>query len=218
MNIHRPSLLGNTTVSGSVIPETTNLYDLGSPTKQFKDLYLSSASLYIDGTKVISSTTDVLTFTTDTGQSLKFLEAGADDITLQTENGNIELKGTVEILTSKKIIDSAGTSIQFGDSLGITGSIELTGTVDGVDLLTLSSSYTSFSASVVAGGIGSYSQSFSTVTAVTASHNLGTKNVTVAVYDNSDFLFSPVSIKTHDSNNVYVQFATSRTGRIVITQ
>lgn len=218
MNIHRPNLLGNTTTSGSIIPDATDLYDLGSPTKQFKDLYLSSASLYIDGTKIISSTTDVLTFTTDTGQSLKFLEAGVDDITLQTENGNIELKGTVEVTSGKKIIDSAGTIIQFGDSLGITGSIELTGTVDGIDIAGFNTEYTSFSASVAAGGVGSYSQSFSAVTAVTASHNLNTKNVTVSVYDNADYLFSPVSIKTHDANNVYVQFATSRTGRVVITQ
>ena len=132
--------VGTQTLSGSIIPAADNIYDLGSPTKQWRDLYLSSASLYIDGTKVISSNTDTLTFTTDAGQSIKLLETGGDDITLQTDTGNIELKGTVEIESGKKITDSAGNIINFGDSIAVTGSIETTGTVDGIDLQAFSSS------------------------------------------------------------------------------
>jgi hypothetical protein len=132
--------VGTQTLSGSIIPAADNIYDLGSPTKQWRDLYLSSASLYIDGTKVISSNTDTLTFTTDVGQSIKLLETGGDDITLQTDTGNIELKGTVEIESGKKITDSAATMINFGDSIAVTGSIETTGTVDGIDLQAFSSS------------------------------------------------------------------------------
>lgn len=127
-------------VDQHIIPTTDNTYDLGSPTKQWRDLYLSSASLYIDGTKVISSNTDTLTFTTDVGQSIKLLETGGDDITLQTDTGNIELKGTVEIESGKKITDSAATMINFGDSIAVTGSILTTGTVDGIDLQAFSSS------------------------------------------------------------------------------
>ena len=129
-----------TQMAGHIMPHGHDIYDLGSPTAQWRDLYLSSGSLYIDGTQVISSTSNVLTVTTSTGQSLKLLETGADDITIQTDSGNIELKGTVEILSGKKLIDSAGTIIQFGDSLGVTGSIEVSGTVDGIDLQSMSSS------------------------------------------------------------------------------
>ena len=128
---------------GHVLPSATNTYDLGSPSEQFRHIYMSSASLYVDGTKILSSDANTLTFTTDVGQSIKILETGADDITLQTDSGNIELKGTVEILSGKKITDSAGTVIQFGDSLGITGSIALSGTVDGIDLQAMSSSLAS---------------------------------------------------------------------------
>ena len=127
--------------TGHIIPSANNTYDLGSPTAQFRDLYLSSASLYIDGQQVISSDANTLTFTTDVGQSIKLLETGADDIILQTDTGNIELKGTVEILSGKKIVDSAATKILFGDSIGITGSIDLTGTVDGVDLSQLKTDF-----------------------------------------------------------------------------
>jgi len=387
------TFVGTQTFSGSLIPATDNTYDLGSITKQFRDLYLSSASLYIDGNKVISSNTDTLTFTTDVGQNIKILETGGDDITLQTDTGNIELKGIVEIESGKKIVDSGATKVLFGDSVGITGSIDLTGTVDGVDIsvfktsfdtlegktlvsgssqvsftsitdvpidlvsgsvlrtldgtgvvsgssqVTISSTngFTSFSSSIdtsiqtekgridailsasdadkdsfaeivtlinsvdttndnafasfytasndrfesielftssidttiktklntdgvisgssqvdytqlqnipsgiVSGSsqvsfngivdkpslisgsdqittLTSYTETFTSQTAVTASHNLGTKNVTVQVYGSDDFMIFPTSIKTHDTNNVYVQFNTSRSGRIVITK
>ena len=220
-----------------IIPLTDNTYDLGSPTKQWRDLYLSSASLYIDGTKVISSNTDTLTFTTDVGQSIKLLETGGDDITLQTDTGNIELKGTVEVLTGKKITDSAGSVIRFGNSIGITGSIETTGTVDGIDLQAFSSSVATslsnvasdwdsvtnkpagiVSSSAQITSLTSYTETFTSQTAVTASHSLGTKNVTVSIYGSDDYMIFPTSIKTHDTNNVYVQFNSSRSGRIVITK
>ena len=64
----------------------------------------------------------------------------------------------------------------------------------------------------------SYTETFTSQTAVTASHSLGTKNVTVSVYGSDDYMLFPTSIKTHDDNNVYVQFNSSRSGRIVITK
>ena len=337
------------TDTGNIIPAANNTYDLGSPSAQFRHLYLSTASLYMDGTKVLSSTADVLTFTTDVGQSIKLLETGGDDIILQTGEGNIELKGTVEILTGRKIIDSGGTQVVFGDGIYVEGNIGTTGTVDGIDLQAFSASvstslanstadYTELtnipagiisgaaqlpsgivssstqtianlagsgivsgalsyytdsdtlsyinslevvsgsithytdsdtlsyinSLGVVSGSIThytdsdvltyinslgvasgsvasdwdsvsskpagivsssaqitaltSYTETFTSQTAVTASHSLGTKNVTVSVYGSDDYMLFPTSIKTHDDNNVYVQFNSSRSGRIVITK
>ena len=220
-----------------IIPSTADTYDLGSVAKPWRDLYLSDASLYIDGTQVISSTSDTVTFSTDAGQSIKLLETGADDIILQTDTGNIELKGTVEVLTGKKITDSAGSVIRFGNSIGITGSIETTGTVDGIDLQAFSSSVATslsnvasdwdsvtnkpagiVSSSAQITSLTSYTETFTSQTAVTASHSLGTKNVTVSIYGSDDYMIFPTSIKTHDTNNVYVQFNSSRSGRIVITK
>ena len=81
-------------LSSSLIPSSDSVFDLGSPSKQWRDLYLSSASLYIDGTQVLSSNATELIFTTDTGQSIKFNEVGTDNITLQTVDGDIELKSS----------------------------------------------------------------------------------------------------------------------------
>ena len=43
--------LGN--VSGNIIPDTTETYDLGSPTKKFKELYLSGNSIYLGNNLIL---------------------------------------------------------------------------------------------------------------------------------------------------------------------
>lgn len=150
----------NTTVSGRITPSVDNEYDLGSPTHQWRDVYISSGSLYIDGSKVLSSTTQELTITTDNGQSLKILEGTTDSIVLQTADGNVELKssadgdilldptngkillkGPVEVLSGQKIQSSVGgTPVVFANDIVVSGSIDLTGTIDGIDLSSFSSS------------------------------------------------------------------------------
>jgi hypothetical protein len=143
-------------LSSSLIPSVDSIFDLGSPSKQWRDLYLSSASLYIDGTQVLSSNATELIFTTDTGQSIKFNELGSDNITLQTADGDIELKSsgggdvlldpTAGLISVKgnvsmqdgtaKFLSSGGNSIVFGNNLEITGSITTTGAINGLTLTT----------------------------------------------------------------------------------
>jgi hypothetical protein len=146
---------GNQTISGSIIPAVNGLYDLGSITNEFRDLYLSSASLYIDGTKVLGSTTQELQITTDAGQSFKILEAGSDTITLQAADGNITLatsgggdvildpttgvialKGTTTLYAGNKILSSDGNAIQIGNSVTMTGSLIVTGFIETQELRT----------------------------------------------------------------------------------
>jgi hypothetical protein len=156
------TFVGTQTLSGSIIPAIDNTYDLGSATYQWRDIYVSSGSLYIDGTKVLGSTGNELQITTDVGQSIKILEAGSDSIILQSADGDIQLKtsgggnllfdpttglidvrGTLQIQDGYKVTSSGGNAIQFGNDLGITGSINTTGNVNGINLTTFSSSIAS---------------------------------------------------------------------------
>jgi hypothetical protein len=149
-------------LSGSILPATDNTYDLGSATYQWRDIYVSSGSLYIDGTKVLSSTNQELQITTDNGQSIKILEAGSDSIILQSADGDIQLKtsgggnllfdpttglidvrGTLQIQDGNKITSSGGNGIVFGNNIVVSGSFESTGNINGVNLTTLSSSIAS---------------------------------------------------------------------------
>jgi hypothetical protein len=185
---------GNQTFSGSLIPSVNGVYDLGSVTHEFRHLYLSSASLYIDGTKVLGSTTQELQITTDTGQSFKILEAGSDTITLQSNDGNITLatsgggdvildptngvialKGTTTVYSGFKIISSDGNNIQLGNGLSVTGSIVSTVT----PLVSGSAQITYSGLSGVPSGIISGSSQLSSFGFATTGSNTFTGNQTV---------------------------------------
>lgn len=208
--------IGTQTHSGSILPSVDNTYDLGSPTYQWRDVYISSGSLYIDGTKVLGSTSQEITITTDTGQSIKILESGSDSIILQSADGDIELKssgggdilfdptngiisikGTTQIQDGFKINSSGGTNIVFGDSIIVSGSVELTGNVDGIDLQSFSSSV-SASISSLLGGNTSLSSSIATTTSGLSS-SIGSLSSSVATTTND--LSSSVATTTLTTKN-----------------
>jgi len=149
------TFVGLQTIQGSIVPSAHATYDLGSAGYNFRHLYLSSASLYIDGTKVLGSTTQELQITTDNGQSFKILEAGSDTITLQSNDGNITLatsgggdvildpttgiialKGTTQVYSGNKVRSSDGNNIVFGDGLTVSGSVTITGFIEAQELRT----------------------------------------------------------------------------------
>ena len=227
---------GSQTISGSIIPSVDNTYDLGSVTHQWKDVYISSGSLYIDGTKVLGSTSQELTITTDTGQSIKILEAGSDSIILQSADGDIELKssgggdilfdptngiisikGTTQIQDGFKITSSGGTNIVFGDSIIVSGSIELTGNIDGIDLQSFSSSV-SASISSLLGGNTSLSSSIATTTSGLSS-SIGSLSSSVATTTNDlsssiNSLSSSVATTTSGLTSTITSVSSSLTSSI----
>jgi hypothetical protein len=203
---------GTQTHSGSILPSVDNAYDLGSAEYQWRDVYISSGSLYIDGTKVISSTAQELTITTDNGQSLKILEGTTDSIILQTADGDIELKssadgdilldptngkimlkGPVEVLTGQKIQSSVGgTPVVFANDIVVSGSIDLTGTIDGIDLQSLSSSLNTRigGIEIATGSLNSYTSSNTTninaIHTATSSLNTFTSSINTTIKSKLD--------------------------------
>ena len=116
-------------VGGHLIPTTNNIFDLGSPTKTWRDLYLSSASLYINGNQIISTDGSELRFTSDDGESVKFIETNSDTFGIQTADGdititttgtgNIELDATIQIGAGNNIISSDGNAIAFANNVSL---------------------------------------------------------------------------------------------------
>jgi len=123
-----------TTMSArNIIPQTNNTFSLGNLAMQWKDVYIGPGSLYVNGKKVLEEDSGTITFSADTDQSLtiktlgsgettvqsatgvNLTASGSGDVTVTTSTGNIELKGTVQILTGKRITDSAGAKVEFGD-------------------------------------------------------------------------------------------------------
>lgn len=126
---------GAATAGGHLLPSADDTYDLGSTTKRWRDLYVGPGSLYVNNKKVLEDDSGTITLATTADQSLTVKTTGSGittvqseggvaltasssaDVTLTTSTGNIELKGNVEVLTSKKITDSASTAVAFGDSI-----------------------------------------------------------------------------------------------------
>ena len=151
------TVAGAMTNDGHIIPAEHNTYDLGSTTKFWRDLYLSSGSLYINGIQVLSTDGTDLTFQTDEGESTKILETANDTITLESVNGditlvatgtgNIELDAPVQITAGKNILSSDGNAIAFANDVslgsnnifaanlsGVVSSSAITYTGDNIDV------------------------------------------------------------------------------------
>ena len=124
-----------TLAARSIIPTANDTYSLGSTSMAWKDVFVGPGSLYVNGQKVLEDDSGTITFTADSDQSLtiktlgtgettvssaagvNLTASGSGDVTLTTSTGNIELKGTVQLLTGKRITDSAGSKVEFGDNL-----------------------------------------------------------------------------------------------------
>jgi hypothetical protein len=218
---------GTQTLSGSIIPAVDNAYDLGSVTHQFRDLYLSSASLYIDGTKVLSSTTQELQITTDAGQSFKILEAGSDTITLQSNDGNITLatsgggdvimdptngiialKGTTTIYAGNRILSSDGNNIHFGNGVVISGSLLATGTnlISGSQQIGEFGYTTTSSVNTISSSINTRINSITGIQATTGSNNfIGTQTITGSLYISQNLIVQgSSSLQDVTGSNVYI--------------
>jgi hypothetical protein len=196
--------IGIQTMSGSIIPAVNNTYDLGSPTQQFRHVYISSGSLYVNGTKVLGSTAQELQITTDAGQSFKILESGSDTITLQSNDGNITLatsgggdvildpttgvialKGTTTIYAGNRILSSDGNNIHFGNGVTISGSLLATGTniISGSQQISDFGYTTTSSVSTISSSINTRIDSIANIQATTGSNNfIGTQTITGSLF------------------------------------
>lgn len=138
-------LVDFTDLGTSLIPRETELYDLGSETKKWKDLWLSGSSIYI-GNAVISSTGETVDlpagstiggllvdenyfkFVAVDGQSTIEADEGTDTLTVASGNSGISIStdAATDTLTISNtgVISLIGTAGQIGVS-SATGSIVL---------------------------------------------------------------------------------------------
>ena len=112
---------GIPSISGSIIPSADITYDLGSPTKQWKDIYVGPGSLYVNGSKVLEDDTGTITFTADIDQNIRIKTLGTGILQLGSSTTNVNIDGTLQIAAGKNITDSAGIKVNFGDNIEMNG-------------------------------------------------------------------------------------------------
>jgi hypothetical protein len=112
---------GIPSISGDIIPSADITYDLGSPTKQWKDIYVGPGSLYVNGSKVLEDDTGTITFSADIDQNIRIKTLGTGILQLGSSSTNINIDGTLQIAAGKNITDSAGIKVNFGDNIEMNG-------------------------------------------------------------------------------------------------
>ena len=103
-------------IAGSLIPTANITYDLGSLTKQWRDIYVGPGSLYVNGTKVLEDDSGTIQFTADADQNISILTTGSGDLEL-TSGGSIQLKSDIAITTDKTISSTGG--VKFASNINM---------------------------------------------------------------------------------------------------
>jgi len=256
------SFTGSILVSDHILPTSNEAYDLGSPDKKFRDLYLSGSTIYLDDV-ALSKNTDGNLEVKDSNGNFKSIRAdeviignGENATRLKINNGRLSAinkddsrEESIELAISSSFSETS--SLSLSSSYAITASYvlnadratsasiadELSQLATASFALTAShalnggggnsgsfsgsfqgdgSSLTGIVASVVSESIAA--DSFTSQTSYTASHNFGTKEVVVQVYDNNDNVIVPSNIRAITDNAVGLDFASSRTGKVIISK
>jgi hypothetical protein len=105
--------------------------DLGSPTRKWRDLYLSSGSLFVNNRKVIEDDSGTITVKTDQDQNLRINTSGTGqttidshaglnlsttgsaDIEVATDSGQLEINADTVFDVTKSITSSTGEELTF---------------------------------------------------------------------------------------------------------
>jgi hypothetical protein len=109
-----------TTLDGSIVPSADVTYDLGSSTKQWRDIYVGPGSLYVNGQQVVSDNSGTITISADSNQNVAVQTSGSGDIELDpTGTGTVQIKGTLQIEDGQNITNSAGNDITFANNIKV---------------------------------------------------------------------------------------------------
>ena len=112
---------GISSIAGNIIPSANVTYDLGSPTAQWKDIYVGPGSLYVNGQKVLQDDSGTITFTADTDENIRIKTLGNGVLQLGSSTTTLQVDSTLQIASGKNITDAAGVKVNFGDNIEMNG-------------------------------------------------------------------------------------------------
>jgi hypothetical protein len=114
-----PTFTGTVT-TGHVLPATDITFDLGSPTKMWRDIYVGPGSLYVNGQKVLQTDAGDVVITADANENLALRTSGSGNIELDpTGAGTVSIKGPMVIEASANITSADGNGINFGSTVNV---------------------------------------------------------------------------------------------------
>ena len=126
---------GGAVVTGNILPSADNVYDLGSPTAMWKDVYIGPGSLYVNGQKIVEADgSDNIILSASDDQNLVLKPTGTGDIELAPSgSGAVQLKAPLQIAANTNILSQDGEAVVFatgvaaGTITGKDGDLTLSG-------------------------------------------------------------------------------------------
>jgi hypothetical protein len=201
-------LLNLNPIEQDLIPGIDSTYNLGSPTKKWKDLYISTGSIYIGQT--------VLT----TSGSTLFSNANPV-VTLNTSSGEIQVTGISSGLTSSYALNATTSSYALTASYALNGGSGGTTLVTG-SLYPITSSWAltaSFSLNAVSQNItNAVSGSFYSSSVWEFTHSLSSQPILIQTYDLNFNQIIPQNISLINSNVTRVNFPVSESGYVIASR
>ena len=138
-----------TSLAGHIIPSADITYDLGSASKQWRDVFVGPGSLYVNGQQVVSDNSGTITISADVNQNVSVQTSGSGDVDLDpTGSGVIGLKGPVQVTAGSNISSSDGNAISFSNSIDVdaiesrTADTNLTLSANGTGIVTVNDALT----------------------------------------------------------------------------
>jgi len=112
-----PTFTGTVT-TGHVIPATDITFDLGSPTKMWRDIYVGPGSLYVNGQKVLQTDAGDVVITADANENLALRTSGSGNIELDpTGAGSVNIKGPLVVEAGANFSSNDGNGIAFSNGI-----------------------------------------------------------------------------------------------------
>jgi hypothetical protein len=112
-----PTFTGTVT-TGHVLPATDITFDLGSPTKMWRDIYVGPGSLYVNGQKVLQTDAGDVVITADANENLALRTSGSGNIELDpTGAGTVNIKGPLVVEAGANFSSADGNGIAFSNGI-----------------------------------------------------------------------------------------------------
>ena len=108
-------LSGNLDISGSIVPAKDVTFDIGSPTKRFKDLYLSGDSIFLGDTKLFVSGNEVQTLRNGVLKRPPLRDAPARFSDLNI-TGQATITGNLVVNSNSLVVDVSEGKVGVGTS------------------------------------------------------------------------------------------------------
>ena len=108
-----------TSVAQAILPSITNTFDLGSPTKRWKDIYLSSNSINLDGATISSDGTGAISIAASGATLPEGSRAGTNKIAVAvTGSGGAEQNAiVVPFFSNADGLSTANANFNFNSSV-----------------------------------------------------------------------------------------------------